>query len=74
MDYLEGYQGFREYALKDVVPARPAIKQAALEEKGVDEHRERRGPAREPDPIDTAKRIAIGCQKIFHFLKGIAPL
>src|SRR6185437_10726127 len=44
-------------ALQRVEPAGPAVEQTALDEQGIEEHRERGGPAGAEEAIGSAQRL-----------------
>src|SRR5690242_5144285 len=74
IDNLKGNQAFGDEALKGVVPTRPAVKEASLEDERVEKDSERCRPGGTSHAVCPSERVDVRCQKMLRLRPRILLL
>src|SRR5262245_49687677 len=74
VDDLERQHCFEKQTLKSIVPARPAVQQAALYDERVDEDCERSRAGGKPDTVDSSELFAARVQQMRRLVMGVPSL
>ena len=74
IENLNGHERLRKHSLQSVVPARPAIQNATLDQQRIEQHGYRRRPRGKADAVNPPELVTRSCQEVRGLLARIALL